>query len=125
MAANAYIQSAVSELNCALNDINSQIRLLETEMQRRKQEIQNELQVLERRQNRLEVQRLQMKTHGERNVMTTLVEQTERKRDAKSSQIRQLEDDLKQQVQRRNQSYYQLQGLIGQLSSRFSTPVFG
>lgn len=124
MAANAYIQSAVSELNDALNDINTQIRSLESDTQRRKQALHHDVQVLERRQSILEVQRLQMKTHGERNVMTTLVEQTERKRDQKFNQIQQLESELKRQVQRKNQTYSQLQGFVSQLSTRFSSSVF-
>lgn len=124
MAANAYIQTAVAELNNVLNDLMAQIRALEADAQIQKLKLQQEEQVLDQRRKLCEAQKLQMRTDSERHNMEVQAKQLEHECTQLENQINQVDTDTQREIQRKNQAYNQLRDFVSQLSSKFSSSDF-
>ncbi len=122
MAADAYIRSAISQLNAALTELQGEMQGMERETHESKQKMQHDIVRIEQERNFHNAEAERQQDETQKRVIHARIDQLNRQHDDLNRQISQLDAQLNQVLQRKTQVFNQLHNLAGQLDLFMSSP---
>jgi chromosome segregation ATPase len=122
MAADGYLKGAISQLEAALVDVKFQIDHLQHDMGNQKQQISHAIESLDRERKVHEVEMARVDDMNQQQVLVSRIRHLGHEANDHKARISQVEADIRQAIDRKNQLCNTLKDLSSQLNSLTASP---
>lgn len=122
MSARPYIQTALGELQRALNDIQRQIKDMQAQANNEKQRLQQDISHLEHEAQAGVAAASKLESTVARDTVLRVAEHAHDEEDDKKGLIHQIDGDVVNGLNAKNQAYTNLQNLMQQLNGFMASP---
>ena len=122
MAAQSYIQGALSQLQMALQDLQRQMYDLQKRNDQEHQQVEQQVNHADGERKAAEVAILQMKTDNEKQVFIDAIKHLHDESEQGKKRLSELESEIRPVLQRKNQAYTALQELMRELNGFMASP---
>lgn len=124
MAANAYIQSALAQLQSAVSDIQGQMQGLQRDIDQEKKGLDGDIKKFarERKLHEVTVANIDPDHTTERHTLMDRIQHLGHESDDRKKQMAQLDSELQSVLQRKTQVYNRLTNLMSQLNQFLASP---